>query len=250
MKLFNLFLVLVLSFTSVLKAGTIDPNTSDEKYLEFGKKFPYVVMVCGKYEDKTSFCASGVAIKPKIVVTAAHVVKDCGICYITSEDKKIKADKVIYHNQFKDNIFGLYDIAICVLENDLILDFYPELYLDRDEVGKACTLSGFGITGNFNTGANISDSKRRGGSNYIDKIDRGLIVCSPSGSGPKTSLEFLIASGDSGGGLFIGNKLAGIHSCVMTIGKNPDSRYGHQSGHTRISDHIDWLKEIIKDESD
>jgi hypothetical protein len=229
-------------------AGTIDPRTPDSRYVEFGKKFNYVGMVCGKHQDGSLFCASGVMIQPKVMITAAHVVKDCTSCYITIGDKKIPIPVVIYHNEFKDNVFGFYDIAVGILEEDAGLDFYPELYEDKDEVGKLCTLSGFGLTGTFVTGAKISDSKRRGGSNYIDEIDRGLIVCSPSGPGKKTSLEFLIASGDSGGGLFIGNKLAGIHSCVMTTGKTPDSRYGHQSGHTRVSDHIDWIKKALSKE--
>lgn len=251
MKLFKFFGIIALSFFMFSSfAGTIDPNTPDEKYVEFGKKFPYVGMVCGKYKDGTSFCASGVAIKPKVILTAAHVVKNCDSCYVTINDKKIHAPKVIYHNDFQDHVFGHFDIAVCLLESEIGLDFYPEIYTDKDEVGKLCTLSGFGITGNFITGANVSDSKKRAGSNYVDEIDRGLLVCSPSGPGIKTVLEFLIASGDSGGGLFIGNKLAGIHSCVMTTGKNPDSKYGHQSGHTRISDHIDWLHTVLETEND
>lgn len=246
MKLLKIFWIIALSLlVSSAYAGTIDPNTPDEKYIDFGKKFPYVGMLCGKYEDGTNFCASGVAIHHKVVLTAAHVVKNCSTCYLSINDKKIHAPKVIYHNDFQDHIFGFYDIAVCLLEEEIGLDFYPELYSDRDEIGKQCTLSGFGITGTFITGAKISDGKKRAGSNYIDDIDRGLIVCSPSGPGKKTTLEFLIASGDSGGGLFIGNKLAGIHSCVMTVGKTPDSKYNNQSGHTRISDHLDWIRKVI-----
>jgi hypothetical protein len=246
-------IIKVLGFTTLIFlfcisfAGTIDPNIPDSHYVEFGKKFDYVGMICGKYKDGTSFCASGVVVQPRIILTAAHVVKECESCSITIADKKIHIQKIIYHNDFKDNVFGYNDIAIGLLAENIDLNFYPELYEDKDETNKLCTMSGFGITGTFITGAKISDSKKRAGSNYIDKIDRGLIVCSPSGPGKKTSLEFLIASGDSGGGLFIGNKLAGIHSCVMTTGKSPDSRYGHQSGHTRISDHLDWIKEVIKD---
>ena len=244
-------IVKALGFTSLIFsfcvsfAGTIDPNVPDSHYVEFGKKFDYVGMVCGKYENGSLFYASGVVIQPKVILTAAHVVKGCVSCSITIGDKKISIPIVIYHNNFKDSIFGYNDIAIGLLAEDAGLNFYPELYKDKDEVGKSCTMAGFGITGTFITGAKISDGKKRGGSNYIDEIERGLIVCSPSGSGKKTSLEFLIASGDSGGGLFIGNRLAGIHSCVMTIGKNPNSRYGHQSGHTRISDHLDWIKEVL-----
>jgi len=98
------------------------------------------------------------------------------------------------------------------------------------------------------TGANNHDSKKRAGSNFIDRIEKDLLICSPSKRNDKnfTSLEFLIASGDSGGGLFIDTKLAGIHFCVMVTGKNPQSKYGEESGHTRISNFIEWINENKK----
>jgi hypothetical protein len=63
----------------------------------------------------------------------------------------------------------------------------------------------------------------------------------------KTSLEFLIASGDSGGGLFIDGKLAGINSCIMAVNGSPKSDYRTESGHTRISINLDWILENTKE---
>jgi len=60
-------------------------------------------------------------------------------------------------------------------------------------------------------------------------------------------MEFLIASGDSGGGLFIDKKLAGITSCVMTTDGNTDSNYNDERGHTRISQHINWIESTINE---
>ena len=59
-------------------------------------------------------------------------------------------------------------------------------------------------------------------------------------------LEFLISHGDSGGGLFINGKLAGIHSFVSASDKKADSSYGDQSGHTRISTYKRWIDFIVK----
>jgi hypothetical protein len=60
-------------------------------------------------------------------------------------------------------------------------------------------------------------------------------------------MEFLIASGDSGGGLFIDQKLAGINSCVMTTDGHTDSNHNDESGHTRISQHINWIESTINE---
>jgi hypothetical protein len=66
--------------------------------------------------------------------------------------------------------------------------------------------------------------------------------------GKKTSLEFLISHGDSGGGLFINNQLAGIHSGIMTEDKdkNLNSDYKDFAAHTRISLHKAWIESMIE----
>lgn len=252
MKLSNLIFVIVLLMPIFLHnslAGTIDPNTSDTKYVEYGEKFTYVLGLCGKYQDDSLFCASCVAIDDHHILTAAHVTKNYKECYLKlGKDKKYKIENIVHHENF-DTTFGVADIAIGYTKEKIGLDYYPELYNQEDEVGKICCMAGFGLTGNFITGANLSDNKKRAGSNKVDYIDRDLLVCTPSKKGQDgyTSLEFLIASGDSGGGLFIDGKLAGINSCVMTTGKNPSSKYGEESGHTRISKFVSWIRINKKD---
>lgn len=232
--------------------GTIDPNTSDHKHLEYAKAFKYVYKISGTYADTkgTSFYASAVAIEPEWVLTAAHVVDNAksGVIYQGADSEKYTIQKFIRHPDFKPNNFGFYDIALCKLDKKLSLDFYPDLYIESNETNKICSISGFGDTGNFSRGVFISDGRKRAGSNTIDHIDRHLLICTPSYSAKKTDLEFLIANGDSGGGLFIGNKLAGINSCVNASDKKTDSSYGDESGHTRISVFVDWIKQTIKKE--
>lgn len=225
--------------------GTIDPNVSDDKYIEYAKDFKYVYKICGTDNGGKLFCASAVAIEPHWILTAAHVVKNSRTCIVHKEDKAYEAKEIIIHKDFEKNEFGTGDIAIVYVAEDLGLDFYPPLYDTDDEVGKLCSISGYGFTGTFNTGSIKHDGKQRAGSNKIDHTERDFLICSPSRQN-KTELEFLIASGDSGGGLFIGNKLAGINSCVLAADKNPNSTYGDESGHTRISKFIPWIKEIIK----
>jgi len=245
MKKNLLNLVIFFSFlNSIAICGTIDPNTADEKYIEFGKSFDCVYEICGIYKDDSLFCASSVAIDPHWVLTAAHVVQNARMCVVHKNDKKYLVHLIICHESFNHKI-GMNDIALCYIDESLDLSFYPKLYENTDEVGKLCTICGYGITGNFNSGSKISDNKKRAGSNTIDYIDRDLLICSPSVQN-KTFLEYIISHGDSGGGLFIGDKLAGINSCVMAIDNKPDSTYGDEAGHTRISKFITWINETMK----
>jgi len=123
------------------------------------------------------------------------------------------------------------------------LDFYPDLYETEDEVGKLCSISGYGFYGTFDTGAISSDENGRAGTNMIDYIDNDLLICSPSRPDRTTELEFIIATGDSGGGLFIEGRLAGINSCVLARDNKPNSSYTDESGHTRISKYKEWIRD-------
>lgn len=243
-KYFFMLMIILLLSNNVIHSGTIDPNVPDQKYLEYAKDFHYVGKLCGQTNDNKNFCASCVAIDDETILTAAHVVNDIKTAYIYINDKKICVSKFIVHKDFETE-FGIADIALGYCDETIGLKFYPELYEGDDEVDKVCSISGYGICGTFKTGAYISDNNKRAGSNIIDDIYQNLLVCTPSlpRSRGHTSLEFIIASGDSGGGLFIGNKLAGINSCVMATNRVPNSKYGDESCHTRISKFIDWIKE-------
>lgn len=227
-------------------AGTIDPGTPDSKYIDYGSKFNCVVSICGLETDGGLFCASAVVIDKNHILTAAHVVYQSEICFVTVKDKKYEISKIIVHKDFTVNSFGVGDIALGYSEKDFELDVYPKLYETEDEVGKVCSIAGYGLTGTFETGAKISDGKKRAGLNQIDSIDHDMLICSPSHKSNKdyTNLEFFLASGDSGGGLFIDGKLAGINSCIISSNKSsPKSRYNEEGGHTRISKFIKWIND-------
>jgi len=235
-------LILFFLLAAPLCAGTIDPNIPDEKYVEFGKKFECVVGVFG-----TKSYGSGVAIDDHHILTAAHVVDGSDIYFAKIGDRLVLLQEIVVHKDFNRNKFGIGDIALCFTKEKLDLKFYPGLYETDEEVGKVCSMSGYGMTGNFNKGVVSVDEKKRAGSNRVDCIDAHLLICSPSRLKEKgrTSLEYLICSGDSGGGLFIGSKLAGIHSCIIG-NKEPKADYDSVSGHTRVSKYIQWIKANVK----
>lgn len=228
-----------------VNAGTIDPNTKDAKYVAYGNNFKYILQIQGYDSHNRINMGSCILINESWILTAAHVVSPLNGCSVINQSDQITVEKIFIPKVFEMNKFGVGDIALGRLKTKINLDKYPALYTERNELGKVCEISGFGVTGNFLTGPKISDGKRRAGRNKIEEIRDELLVCSPSRGGDKLELEFLISHGDSGGGLFIDNKLAGINSCVMASDKNPDSSYTDEGCHTRVSEYITWIKEII-----
>lgn len=232
-------------------AGTIDPKINDNKYIEYGKRHECVLQIIGKTklkDDKyVEFKGSCVLVAPKIIITAAHVIHGSVDHCVVFGDKKVPILLSIYPNEYDPDVFSNYDICICLLENKINTGFYPSLYDKDDESGKICSISGYGATGNFNTGITKYDNKKRAGSNVVEGlINNSMLFCSVDGQKNKTALEFLIATGDSGGGLFIEQKLAGINSCIMADDGTLNSDMGDWSVHTRISPHKDWIEKTIK----
>lgn len=259
MDLYHLFLHLVrfvvLGFAaySSLSAGTIDPNTPDSKYVEFGKKFHNVIGISAKVKCLNPECefkehkqkGSAVVIRPHWILTAAHVVRDA------THHTAILADKterdlshVVWHKDFDDKQFGVNDIALCYSPTKIAMEFYPSLYTKSDEVGKAITFAGWGFSGTFHSGATTGDGRRRAGQNVIVGAQKSVLLCAPRRVN-KFPLEFMIAPGDSGGGMFIGNELAGINSFLMAVDGKPDGTYTDESAFTRVSLFNDWVEEQI-----
>jgi hypothetical protein len=244
-------LLIVLLAAGACYGGTRDPSVPDEKYVEYGSKYECVVpiygeCVCGKgkYHE---FHASAVVISPRWVVTAAHVVHGQPGAKVKVRGKEFVLKRVIVNRHFDESRLGMYDIAMGETEGDMGLDFYPKLYEERNEAGKTAGICGYGITGTFSTGATLSDGKKRAGSNVVCRIENHVMVCSATDA-KRTNMEFMISHGDSGGGLFIDQRLAGINSFVSAADKNPNSSYGDECHHTRISLFLPWIEGCMKGE--
>jgi hypothetical protein len=242
--------ILIIFYSSLSFAGTRDPHTPDEQYVEFGKSFPWVVQIsntidCKKCQDVHAQRASAVVIRPNWALTAAHVVKDTTENVILIGDKEHVITYKVVHRDFEEAKAGFYDIALCYSPDDFGLEFYVPLYKKTDEVGKPITIAGWGATGTFLTGASHVDGKRRAGHNRIIAEESAILICSPAR--PKQfQLEFMIAPGDSGGGMFIGNELAGINSFLAAADKNPNGTYTDESAFTRVSLYVDWVEAQIE----
>lgn len=246
--MYRILAVLLLSCFSIVSAGTIDPSNSDKQYLEYGAKHECVLPIMGIMNDELNsvFKGSCVIISENYALTAAHVVSNSINQFILYKNETYPAAVSAIHALYDNKEFGKHDIALIRLQRPIKLDFYPELYTEKDEIEKICSISGFGYYGDFEKGYGSKnfDNKRRAGSNIVNRIEKNVLICTNTDS-PVTSLEFLICVGDSGGGLFIDQKLAGINSCVFSKDGKADSDYGDYSGHTRISDYHLWIQSTI-----
>lgn len=230
--------LLILLFYNNCFAGTIDPGVPDEKYLEYGKQFSCVARVVGE----GNYFASAVVINKNTFLTNAHVSKKINKIIVEEGEKFFEFDikEITPHKDYQKNSYNN-DIAIGKIEKDFNLKLYPELYNEKDELGKKVSICGYGATGNFITGKNKSDRKRRAGQNFIHERSEYILYSSVRDL-PKTDLEFLICHGDSGGGLFIENKLVGINCFIDTKDGTYNSNYNDNSGYVRISQKIEWIE--------
>jgi hypothetical protein len=249
------FVILIVAGSKLAMAGTTDPSTPDSKYVEFGKQFPAVARLRSVTlltnnetgESKPTFqYGSAVIIKPNWILTAAHVVHGADEhVVIKDDDSKFPLQYVVVHKDFKDDDIGFHDLALGYSSKSFELPFYSPLYTKSDELGKAATIAGYGLHGTFHNGAYNSDGKKRAGHNRIDSAERAVLVATPSRAN-RFPLEFVIAPGDSGGGMFIGNELAGINSFLMAVDKKPDGTYGDEAAFTRVSLYVDWIHAQIE----
>jgi secreted trypsin-like serine protease len=121
---------------------------------------------------------------------------------------------------------------------------------------------GFGRTGFGTTGSNVSSGGIKfAAQNVIDAygsvlgISNAILIT--DFDNPATTLtnrtgsgalpyEGLTAQGDSGGGLFINNVLAGITSFGRApYDGNINSSYGDLAGFTRVASHISWINNVL-----
>ena len=243
-----LILLSVIFISTFCIAGTISPDHSDSKYTEYANKYDCVFKIITKKKNKITSSSSCVAINNKWLLTAAHIFenKEDHDTFVIINNKQYLVSKVFIHSEFDPDKIGYNDIALCLLVENITTPIkYPKLYDNKNEKNKIADIIGWGVTGSFNKGASFDDSKIRCGTNRISGIEKHLLMCDTSRNDESSPLEFLISHGDSGGGLFIDNKLAGINSLVFSNDGKPDSSWTDESGHTRISLFIDWINNTI-----
>ncbi len=232
-------------------------------YQSLGSSSGYVGV--GQFVGTTStngFAASGTLIASDWVLTAAHVVDQATSLAFKIGGNSYSASQWAYYSKWTGDLSAGYDIALVKLSSSPGIAAATR-YTGSNEIGAIGTSVGFGKTGTGLSGAVSFDGLKRGGQNVVDRYyssrnDRVLVSdfdspMSPNesayGSSTPLNLEYLIAPGDSGGGLFVdfgnGPLLAGVHSFGSARDGLVDSDYGDMSGHTRISAFNSWIDSII-----
>lgn len=223
--------------------GTIDDGVPDQRYLDHAKSFsPYTVKFEARNGEARLHSATATLIADRWAVTAAHVVHGCTQVRLQVGGEWIDVDRVVVHEAWKD-VAGEHDIALLHSVRSFGLSSFPPLATRRHAEGSQVDIVGYGITGPMTQGHVVSDGRLRAGTNTIERYERHMIVClAKRGS---SRLEMCIAPGDSGGPLFCGGELAGIHSLTMKDKGPLKSREGEESGHTSVFEFRDWIEGVM-----
>lgn len=249
-----------------LEAGVVRHDRDDHLYTELGAEYANVGQVQISQTDG-NYLGSATLIDKHWVLTAAHVIDQATSLSISFDGgiTSYDANDWVAHSEWNGDLGKGYDIGLMYFERDLIDATgltAASLYRSSDEVGSISIAAGFGTTGTGLTGYTNLDGQRRAGENMVDALlktpgkgNRILLTDfdnpnDPSdsswGSSDPLNLEYLIAPGDSGGGLFIDDMLAGVHSFGWgRLDGTPDSDYGDAAGHTRVSSFTNWIDSVI-----
>lgn len=238
-------LAIILASSALSLAGTTDERVPDSAYVDYGKSFaPYARRLAVTGTDGRVAYATATVIADHWALTAGHVVHDADCATI---DKDYEAVEIVVHPEFDGSKLGWNDIALLRTEKSFALPHYPPLATAQDaSPGATVTLAGYGLYGRLGTGYTDSDGRLRAGTNKVERHERNVIVCTAGGGSP---LEFCIAPGDSGGPMYSAGRdgrLVGIASFTMADKGPLRSRRGEESGHTRVSLFVEWIRGVMK----
>lgn len=242
-------LALLLALTLPAVAGTRDDGVPDARYLALGEQMrPYTAEISCVNPERRRQTATAVILAPRWAITAAHVVAGCeGIVVAYGEGVTRTVDRVIVHPDWQPTGMAVGDVALCHLDLDAGLEWYPRL-ADEVRPGEVCLVAGYGVTGVMSAGYDVCDGRLRAGTQRVDRVEGGVVWCRAQRRG--SPLELCIGPGDSGGPLFVGSgrtaRLAGINS-VTAADRGPlRSRYGEESGHVLIPGVRGWIDQVME----
>jgi len=240
---------------------TDDPTVTAQMYRDEALLYPMVGKVTG-----SGYSGSGVLIADQWVLTAGHVAfaKTSGSFTVGGTSYSIQSTIIYPGYSFGSDP---YDLGLLHLST-AVAGIGPATMLHSDApasiLGREATWVGYGLTGTGLTGSH-APLEMRAFTNIIDVLgpEYGLTATSfvadfdrPDGSTNAesstpvtTRLEGNLASGDSGGGVFItvdGSRyLVGINSYTGRFAPGAASSYGSISGATNLDLFQSWIYDQI-----
>ena len=216
---------------------------------------------------------SGVYIGDGWVVTAAHVA-DSASGFIFGAGVHVHGSDVVrIPDAWNGDSTSGNDVAVIHLAGDVDGLSAATLYTgpNQDLLGETIALTGYGKTGTGQTGAIGSGRTLYGGTNTADALGGDVPVLRvydsrilfvdfddpqasddgyPWSAANAGELEYMIAPGDSGGGVFLLTEdqahLVGVNSFILGLDGDPNSDYGDLTGVNTLSPHIDWIEEVTE----
>lgn len=256
LRITSVVLAIITALIQPTFAGILIDNATGsidlEKYTSVGK------LMAG------NSTGSAVKIGDNWALTAAHHVNgvDVNNLAFTIGGNTYTPTKVaIFEDSWGGNNNVGKDIALVQFDVELVGVESAKLW-SGDAVGMVGTNVGFGTKNNGSmgtknagnnmidfTGADMladrsekilfQDFDSVADSNYTGLYDKSLTSSDP------LPLEYLISTGDSGGGLFVNyngtDYLAGIHSFILDMNNDGKSSYGDVAGSTSVAAYSDWI---------
>lgn len=204
--------------------GSLHSNFNDNNYIAYAKNISVVKIIA---DDK--FC-SGVPINESAILTIKHAIEYQNNIQVFYNDLLLDVKDIQYHKKE--------DLAIIRL-NNLIKCNSIEYYEDIPLMGKICSIAGYGVKYQNSKRYSV-DLEKRGGQNQIIWETDSYFECRMDMDG--VDLEFIPTIGDSGGPVFVDNKLAGLNKYVKSVDGLADSSYGDISGHIKLRKYVSWIQ--------